>query len=283
MGHVTTTTRRRVKAVTRTAPPPPPPLSQQETIEDLLAQSRRDFMPVRKTFVQTGRGKTTLPGPLATFVSGHDERGLDAYLFVHALASAKPWNCDYPSGTWVRALGLADDAELASARSAVSKIMRRLEQRGLIVRNRVGRTSSITLLREDGGGDPYEHPHHQGENWFQLPYVYWTDGHYKSLSLPAKAMLLVALSRPDDFPLPAERGPAWYGISADSTERGLRELCSEGLLDYSQAWSKNHRSATGWIEQRQYRLQGAFSTASREAMSTKSKGQVRKAPEDDAP
>ena len=246
-------------------------MSQQQTIEDLLAQSKRELVPIRKTFVQIGQGKHTKPGPLATFVSSHDERGLNAYLFVHAVASAPPYNCDYPSGTYVRALDLGSDAEPASARGAVSKVMRRLEERQLITRGRVGRTSSITLLREDGSGEPYEHPHARGETWLQLPYVYWTKGWYKTLSLPAKALLLVALSRPDDFPLPAERGPKWYGISPDSTERGLRDLVTADLLSYDQAWVKNHRSETGWIEQRQYRLLGDFSSDAREALSAKSK------------
>ncbi len=266
-------------SVSRSTPPPPPPLSQQETIEDLLVRSKRDFVPIRKTFVQIGRGKATQPGPLSTFVSTHDERGLDAYLIVHALASAEPWNCDYPSGTWVRALDLLSDAEPASARSAVSKVMRRLEERGLVSRGRAGRNASITLLREDGSGEPYDHPHSRGETWLQLPYVYWTSELYKTLSLPAKALLLVALSLPDDFPLPAERGPKWFGISADSTERGLRELVNEGLLDYSQNWVRNQRSDTGWIEQRQYRLQGDFSSTSRDALSKRSR--TRRSTEED--
>ncbi len=220
-------------------------------------------MPIAKTFVQQGRAKTTKPGPLHLFVGGHDERGLDAYLFVHALASADPWNCDYPSGTWVRALGLANDAELPSAKSAVSKVMKRLEDRNLIERSRVGRTSSIKLLKEDGSGDPYEHPRSRGEYWLQLPYAYWTEHHHETLALPAKAMLLVALSLPDGFPLPYDRCPQWYGISADTAKRGLKELTAKSLLDFEQDWIKNHRSDTGWVEQRQYTLQGVYSQAAR--------------------
>ncbi len=163
----------------------------------MLAQSGRGIVPIRKTFVQQGeRGKRT-PGPLAGFVSSHDGRGFDAYVFVHALASADPWNCDYPAGMWVRSLGLEDAAEPASARSAVSKVMKRLEDRQLIARSRVGRRASITLLKEDGSGDAYEHPHTagDGENWLQLPHAYWLQQFHLSLSLPGKAMLLVALTR----------------------------------------------------------------------------------------
>lgn len=235
-------------------------------------------MPIRKTFLQIGRGKKTKPGPMAGFVSSHDQRGLDAYLFVHALASSSPWNCDYPAGMWVRALGLADNAEPASARSAVSKVMKRLEDRQLIERKRVGRTSSIILLKEDGCGDAYEHPHvaQQNETWLQLPHAYWSDKYHQSLSLPGKALLLVALSLRDGFVLPYDRAPEWYGISADSAERGLRELTKAGVLEYEQRWVKNHRSDTGWIEQRHYTLIGPFSGAARKDAAAQVKGRRRR-------
>lgn len=113
-------------------------LTQRATIEDLLTQSARGIVPIRRSFVQQGRGKDTRPGPLASFVTAHDARALDAYLFVHALASAEPWNCDYPAGTWVRALGLGSSATPASARGAVSKVMKRLEDRNLVKRGRPG-------------------------------------------------------------------------------------------------------------------------------------------------
>ena len=249
----------------------PPPLSQQETLQGLLSQSGRGIVPVRKTFVQQGRGENTRPGPLASFVSAHDDRALDAYLFIHALASAAPWNCDYPSGTWVRAFGLGETATSASARAAVSKIMKRLEDRRLIARSRSGRRASITLLHEDGSGEPYSHPHKTGDDrWLQLPYAYWLDGFFLELSLPAKAMLLIALSRPDGFYLPSQRAQDWYGISPDSAERGLRELRHAELLISDRQWVMNQHSDTGWTERWTYTLDGAFSSSARRpAASTK--------------
>lgn len=59
------------EAAPRSAHPAPPPLSQQEALEDLLDQSGRGIVPIRKTFLQIGRGKKTKPGPLADFVSSH--------------------------------------------------------------------------------------------------------------------------------------------------------------------------------------------------------------------
>jgi hypothetical protein len=251
-----------VEAATHVARPLP--LTQSETINDLLVQSGRGIVPIRKTFVQQGHGKTTKPGPLHTFVTAHDERSLDAYLFVHALASAEPWNCDYPATTWVRVLGTGANASADSARGGVSKVMKRLEARKLVKRARTGRTASVTLLREDGSGEPYDHPHKTGDaNWLQLPYAYWLKDHYLNLSLPAKAMLLVALSRPNGFYLPSEMANDWYGISPDSADRGLRELRNASILHARQQWVKNHRSPTGWSERWTYTLMGSFSSDAR--------------------
>ena len=100
-------------------------------------ETKRGTVQIRKTFVQQGKGADTKPGPLHLFLTAHDERGLDAYLLAHAMASSSdPWDCTMGSDTWVSALGLADAATTASAKTAVSKIMRRLEKRNLIKRER---------------------------------------------------------------------------------------------------------------------------------------------------
>lgn len=164
---------------------------------------------------------------------------------------------------WVRALGLCDTATLRSARGVVSKIMKRLDDRQLIQRARSGRLSTVTLLQEDGSGEEYERPVADGDNWFNLPHAYWLDEHYRALSLPAKAMLLIALSLPADFYLPYEKAKPWYGISADSAGRGFRELEKAGLLVSMPEWVKNHRSDTGWIEQRHYMLVGPYAQSAR--------------------
>jgi hypothetical protein len=247
----------------------PPPLERQERIELLLAQTGRKIVPIRRAFVQQGRDSKTRPGPLAQFLKAHDDRGLEAYLLVHAMASAHPWNCRLPSEAWVGALGLAGNAAIDSAKTAVSKTMRRLEDRKLITRDRSKRLSDITLLKEDGSGEPYERPEptRAEDRWLQLPYTYWLEGHYTSLCLPAKVMLLIALSLPDGFHLAYGRAPAWYGVSVDSAEQGLRELRRAGLLSVQRTWFKTPRSATGWTEQLLYTLQGSFSQDERKKAS----------------
>jgi hypothetical protein len=153
---------------------------------------------------------------------------------------------------------------MRSARGVVSKIMKRLEDRALIKRGRSGRLSTVTLLQEDGSGKNYQRPPvADGDTWFNLPHAYWLDEHYRTLSLPAKAMLLIALSLPGVFYLPYEKAKPWYGISADSAGRGLRELEKAGILVSVQKWLKNHRSDTGWVEQRSYMLADPYAKPAR--------------------
>lgn len=259
---MTTTTDRGAPPIIRKAPPP---ISRQERIEGLLSQTGRRVVPIRRTFVQQGHGPETRPGPLAKFLTAHDDRGLEAYLFMHAMASAEPWNCRLPSEVWVSALGLDKTATKDSAKTAVSKIMGRLEKRKLIRRERSKRLSDVFLLKEDGFGEPFVRPRADltEDRWLQLPHAYWLEGHYETLRLPAKVMLLVALSRPDRFPLPYEFAPEWYGASSDSAEEGLRELRNAGLLDVDQNWVLAPRSEIGWTVQLLYTLQGSFSQAER--------------------
>jgi hypothetical protein len=243
-------------------------MERQERIELLLTQTLRRVVPIRRTFLQQGQGRETRPGPLAKFLTGHDDRGLEAYLLVHAMVSAEPWNCRLHSQAWVGALGLADTASMDSAKTAVSKIMRRLENRKLVTRVRSKRLSDVILLKEDGSGDPYERSLTGRENWWlQLPHAYWLEGHYKILRLPAKVMLLIALSRPDGFQMPYHRTHGWYGVSSDSAEEGLRELRDTGLLAVERNWVKAPRSETGWTEVLTYTLQGSFSTPERKKAS----------------
>ncbi len=151
--------------------------------------------------------------------------------------------------------------------------MKRLEDRRLVQRSRSGRRSSIRLLREDGTGEPYDHPYKTGDaRWLQLPYAYWHEGHYMRLSLPAKALLLVALSLDDGFYLPSERAQDWYGVSPDTAERGLRELRNSGLLHDDRKWIRDHHSATGWTERWTYTLKGSFSRDARHAAATARRG-----------
>jgi hypothetical protein len=256
----------------------PPTPTQQETIEELLARSKRNAVPIRWSFVQRGTRKRPQPGPLAEFVGHHDERALDLYLLAHAAASAARWNVDLPAGVWARMLGLDDPG----GRSAVSKTWKRLEDRGLIDRARLRRRASITLLREDGDGHPYTHPgagpKSAREPYLKLPYAYWEDGWYRKLRLPGKAMLLIALSLEDDFILPEDKATPWYGISPDFAGDGLRALRKLEVLASKTDYRSSPLTVIGWTEERSYTLQPPFGPHGRSRQTGKPRPSGKRAP-----
>jgi hypothetical protein len=242
------------------------PATEDETRAVLLDRSKRGFAPVNKLFVQAAPGSASRHGPLATFVHNRDLRGLHAYLLLLGITSSGDsqdgWSTTLPIGVWARAFGTTRDATPASAASAVSKVLTRLEQRNLITRQRHGRQRKIrvTLLREDGSGQPYTRPGKGGntDRFLRLPYAFWRDGWHERLDLPATAMLLVALHAKNNFELPAERVPDWYGWSADTAERGLAALAQAGLLTHTTRLKKAPLSPTGLTKVNRYLLHEPF-------------------------
>lgn len=232
----------------------PPVVTQQDTINELLKKSGRPSIPLRRTFVQRGRGSKLKPGPLADFVRKHDMRALDLYLLAVALASHEPFLAVQPSGVWARALGLRG----SSRRAAVSRSWKRLEDLGLISRARKGRSAAVTLLREDGTGEPYTYLGSKGDPYFQVPLEYFHDGWYAQMDLPSKAILLIALSLREEFYLPAEWVQRWYGLSADTAERGLTKLRQLGLLDRQMHYKPAPLTDQGWTREYTYRLKAPF-------------------------
>jgi hypothetical protein len=233
----------------------PPVATQQDTINEIVKKSGRpDSVPVRRVFLQQGQRSQLRAGPLATFVRHHDARGLDLYVLTLTLATHEPFAAILPAGVWARALGLRG----AGRSAAVSRTWKRLEDLGLISRARRGRTAAITLLREDGSGEPYTTVGSRGDPYLQLPLAYFHDGWYKQMDLPTKAVLLIALSLRDDFYLPAEWVHRWYGLSADTTERGLTKLRSFGLLEREMHYKPAPLTDQGWTKEYTYSLRPPF-------------------------
>jgi hypothetical protein len=236
--------------------PSPPKIGQQETVMAFLTGSKRigAAVPIRSTFVQKGRRGQREPGPLSDFVTARDEIALDLLLLTLAAASAPPHDVMRPSDVWLRALGRNPRSK--SSASVLSRAWKRLEERHLIKRGRQGRLLRIELQREDGSEEPYTYPTGTSSDlYFKLPFAYWTEGLQNTLTLRGKAMFLVALSLPDGFTLPYERVPGWYGISADTAQRGLRELQATGHLDVLTGYRAAPLTAQGWTEERQYSLE----------------------------
>lgn len=232
-----------------------PVSSQQDTITALMEKSlRSEFVSIRRLFVQQGRRSTLRPCPLNVFVRHHDERGLDLYLLTRLLASHTPFEAHQPAAVWARALGLQGSAGI----NAVSRAWKRLADLRLIDRGRRGRDAVVTVLLEDGSGSPFVQFGARGDAYFKIPLEYWRDEWYRRLDLPAKALLLIALSLPDGFYLPMEWASRWYGISADTAERGLTTLRSVGLLGRESHYKKAPLTAAGYTREYQYELRPPF-------------------------
>jgi len=230
----------------------------EETLEDLLSRTRRSRVPIRRTLLQTG-GRDRAPGPLHFFVSERRERALDQYLLLHAGAAAKPWDVTQPAMTWARMMRMPAKA---TSEVAVSRNWRWLQDRQLVRIETSGRLRAIYLLSEDGSGLAYTRPRgpERGaeHGWFTLPYEYFRQRWDGELTLPGKATLLVCLAQAPIFNLPTERAAGWYGISADTLQRGLDELRSLGLLQTWSRMKKAPRARYGVTSVNYYRLLGPF-------------------------
>jgi hypothetical protein len=235
----------------QTKPNPPTPKA---ALEAFLEGSGRhgEATPISKLFLQRSDGGKLTPSPLASLVRRHDNLGLTLYLLLVTAATAPPWDCTREAIGWARALNLKVKDGYDTV--AISRTWRRLENLGLIKRQRQGLYSSPRLLREDGTGHPYS----RSSPYFRLPFAFWREGWHRRLDLPGKAMLLIALDLPDDFRLPTERAKDWYGISADTAERGFRELLGNNLLTVRKVYKPAPLTAAGYTQENHYTLQSPF-------------------------
>ena len=215
-------------------------------------------MPVRRSFLQQGTQSDPQPGLLASLVHNGDRRGLDLYLLLKAVASATPFDSHRGTAVWARALR---HTGVTATEQTISKIWSRLESMQLVSRAKLGRLANVTLLHEDGSGTRYRHPADTGDAYLQLPVAYWIDEDDQwcsTLRLPAKAMLLIALSLRSGFVLPVEKAPVWYGLSADTAQRGFAELVHRGVLRRARVPKKAPLAPLGYTYDNHYTLQGDF-------------------------
>ncbi|WP_320670171.1 hypothetical protein [Patulibacter defluvii] len=152
----------------------------------------------------------------------------EQWLLARALASGQGHQIRRPTEVFAIAAGLGDgDAGIRTAR----RNWKILEQLNQVSVGRAGRRLEITLLDESGDGSRYKHPGRSGR-YFKLPHAYWTSGFHERLSLPGKALLLIALYEDFDwFALAREHATRWYGLSESTIARGLAELRRHGVLE----------------------------------------------------
>lgn len=232
---------------------------QREAIEALLARSGREFVPLRRAFVQR-RDERGGGGPVAAFTKR--EPALDLYLLLHALAASKPWDVVLASRVWARLLDdiTPDERSL----TFLSRQWRWLEDQRLVRLERAGRHRRVSLLREDGSGAPYIHPglgtkrEPPEGDYFRLPYAYWRGAFDQRLKVPGKTVLLIALSLQDNFLLPVEHGARWYGVSPERVQRGLKELLGFNLLTVKTHRREAPLTERGYTFDRRYTLRPPF-------------------------
>lgn len=230
----------------------------EETLYDLLnptRQRRRRTTPIRRSFLQDPQGEGE-QAPLRWFVRDRRELALDLFLLLNCTASAEPWDVEMPALAWARAL---DMRLTMGSETTVSKNWTWLEEHKLIRSERHHRVRKVFMLTEDGSGREYARPK-KGEprGFFGFPFVYFNDRWHKELSLPGKAVLLIALSKKSTFTLVTEREAEWYGVSADTLQRGLDDLRDHGLLTTWLVTRKAPRARLGFTSVGHHRLNPPF-------------------------
>jgi hypothetical protein len=217
-------------------------------------------------------------------VAAHQERAFDAYVYLLAVEPGLTPEDPHEAGVWARAL-----SDSPASPAAMSRVWLQLERHGLITRTRRQGHAVILPRREDGraaytrpgqarskstdnGGWP------RNDWYFVVPHAYWAQGLDQTLSLAAKAMLFIALqatSNSPSFYLPYERAPLWYGVSADTAQRGLHALRRAGLLHEQFQKIAAPLSPTGLTTRVHYSLLGPFSTAARHKLQQATVKEVR--------
>lgn len=232
-----------------------------DTRDDLLGGQQRRGAPIRSSFLQE-RGGDRASGPLNHFVRERRLLALQLYLLLHCIARAEPWDAWLPAMAWARAL----DKTRPGAEATISRNWAWLEDKDLVRSERDKRLRRVYLLMEDGSREEYERP---TGNYFTLPLAFFLDEWDQKLALPGTAILLIALSLKPRFQLRTEHAAGWYGISADTLQRGLDELRSVDLLDVTPRRVAAPRTRRGWTYVNEYRLRGPFSKPERFTSSAK--------------
>ncbi|OKJ35000.1 hypothetical protein [Streptomyces sp. CB01580] len=228
-----------------------------DTRTAVLTRSVRANVPLRKIFVQANAGGDSRHGPLKDFVTGRDLRGLKAYLLIVAACSngENGWSTTHDSAVWARLMDIHMTADDQSARTGAWRALLRLRERKLIDCCRSGTMITVTLMREDGSGRPYDRPDGKTEEnrYLQIPAAFWTTGRDESLDLPSLALFLVVAREKNWSAFPAEKAPEWYGWSADTHERGLKKLIALGLVERREHYIKAPLAPLGFTKTHQYK------------------------------
>jgi hypothetical protein len=231
----------------------PPVVTGSDARTELVGRARgRTAVPLRKAFVQKPPGAECRHGPLKQFVANGDTRGLRAYLIIVAATSHAhdgSWTTTLDSAVWARLMDIDQSATGPAVRTGAIKTLRRLENRKLIACSgaRGSTQVAVTLLREDGSGEPYTRPDGstEADRFLRLPPGFWTKGYDTKLDMPGLAMLLTIAREKPWSRFPAKQVEQWYGWSEETTLRGITRLLDLDLIERREAYQRAPLSPTG--------------------------------------
>ncbi len=220
---------------------------------ELLGQQTRVRVSIRSSFCQEIGGQLE-PGPLHKFVFGRRLFALQLYLLLMCIARSKPWDKKMPATSWALTL----DRSGPSAESTVSRNWKWLRENNLVETKREGRDLRVFRRDETGKDTEYTKP---TSKFFYLPFAFFTEGWHTKLDLAETTVMLIALSKSTSkpwFQLPTERASDWYGISADTLERGLEGLETHGMLAIHRRQVRDHRARFNTVTINDYTLLGSL-------------------------
>lgn len=225
---------------------------QAATVRAIIEKGKRKKgLQIHNHFVQQPEGgKKKQPGILHKLVASGNERALDLFLLHRLLAVKEPWEASLENKVWARALGISG----SSSTSTISRLFRRLTDMDLMDKSKNGRTPVYRALHDSGNGSSYE----KTSDYLTIPLEYWTEDIWLTLGLPAKAVLLIFLSLPAQSYLPQNQVSKWYGISADTLGKGVKQLKELGFLEISVKQEDDFLVASKFRTQHYYTLKSPF-------------------------
>jgi hypothetical protein len=231
-------------------------VSRRAATEAFLAQTGRGSVAIHRSFVQ-GRDEydQPRPGPLAALVGRGRRSTFDQYLLLLAWAGRGESSLCLNWRAWTTMLGLGEDD---AARRTIARNWSILEELALVEIRRCGRETSATLLSGDGSGGRYEHPDYDLQAALDLPHAYWLEKANRRLTVPGKAVLLIALTLGDWFALPTRKGPQWYGLSRSTLERGFKSAYDAAVLGMRFSIKEAPAAPMGYTKENHYILLPPF-------------------------
>jgi hypothetical protein len=236
--------------------PDEPAATREQTLQAMIGGITRVGVPIRSAFLQKFGGDRAA-GPLHLFVTQRQRLALQLYLLLRCVALGGEYDYRLANGSWARALGLSSK----NGEQSISRAWTWLRQQEMVRTERDNRILRAYVLDDAGGGTPYVRP--KGR-YFTLPMAYFRQGHHIEMSLAETATLLISLYSGRGggwWELPAERAALWYGISADTLQRGLDGLQTRELLARRYHKKTDPLARYGRTQVAQFRLLDVYATA----------------------